>query len=147
MLTPVTSSSELFRTVQNNTFATVTSENKKRSNIHQIFSLINTNNSNNNLHLTDLSSPSSARQRLSRTPIQNSSENHHPIHHSRPKSAVPSSISENSAFHIVHNSNSNHIHNHQQYTALLKILKAQEIQVEQQHKELNEKQEGTEIVS
>ncbi len=147
-LSPVTSSFEHFRTVQNHAFTSFSPENKRRSNLHQLFSSINTNNSNNNLHLNEFSSSSpSARQRLSRTPIQNSSENHHPIHFSRPKSAVPSSISENSAFHIVHNPNSNHTniqhHQQQQYITLLKILKAQEIEVEQQEKRLNEKHEGT----
>jgi hypothetical protein len=145
-LSPVTSSFEHFRTVQNHAFTSLSPENKRRSNLHQLFSSINTNNSNNNIHLNEFSSSSSARQRLSRTPIQDSSENHHPIHFSRPKSAVPSSMSENSAFHIVHNPNSIHTniqhHQQQQYITLLKILKAQEIEVEQQEKRLNEKHEG-----
>ncbi len=66
----------------------------------------------------------------------------HSIHYSRPKSAVPPSLIENNEFHLVHNSNNNHINlqQQQQYTTLLQILKKHEIQVEQQQKELNEKQ-------
>ncbi|CAF1332751.1 unnamed protein product [Adineta steineri] len=151
MLSPVTSSpsssSNYFRTVQNNAFATLSSNNKKRSNIHQLFPSINTNNSNNNINLIDLSPSLPTRQRLSRTPIQEN--RHQSIQYSRPKSAIPpSTLSENSAFHIVHNPNSNHTgiqhQQQQQYIALLQILKAQEIQVEQQQQELNEKQKEIE---
>jgi hypothetical protein len=145
---PVTSSSGHFRTVHNhnttNGFATLTSQNKKRSNLHKIFPSINTNNSNNNIHLNESSSPS-IQKRLSRTPVKTPFENHHTIRNSRPKSAVPSSLTENSAFHIVHNPNSNHInnqHQQQQYVALLQFLKSQELQLEKQQKELNEKQNG-----
>ncbi|UJR09335.1 hypothetical protein I4U23_013578 [Adineta vaga] len=146
-LSPITSSSQHFRTIPSSAFVTLTSDNKKRANIHQIFSSINTNNNNNNINhfLTDStpSSPTSARHRLSRTPI---SENHHPFPYTRPKSAIPSSLTENSAFHIVHNPNSNYTNiqqqqqQQQQYLALIQILKSQELQVEQQEKELNEKQ-------
>ncbi len=138
---PITSSTDHIRTVQNNKtnngFSTLSSQNKKRSNLHQTFPSINTNNSNNNIHSND--SPSSQR-RLLRTPIQNSFENHS-VRYSRPRSTIPSSLNENSAFHIVHNPSNNHINlQQQQYAALLQLLKKQELQVEQQEKELDEKQ-------
>ena len=66
-------------------------------------------------------------------------DNQHTHRRSRPKSALPLSLNDNSAFHIVHNPALNH---QQQYIALLKILKSQEIQVEQQQQELNDKQKG-----
>ncbi len=120
---PITSSTDHIRTVENNkthnSFTTLLPQNKKSSNLHQTFPAININNSNNNIH-------------------SNESLSHTPIRYSRPKSTIPpSSLTENSAFYIVHN-NTNF--QQQQYVALLQILKKQEIQVEQQEKELNEKQ-------
>ncbi|CAF1315035.1 unnamed protein product [Rotaria sordida] len=150
-VSPLNSSSGHFRTVRNNNHnvssTILSSQNKKRSNLHQIFPSINKNNSNNNIHSNESLSSSSINKRLSRTPIKNSLENHQNNNHIRPKSAVPSSIHENSAFHIVHKSNNNHIniqHQQQQYIALLQILKSQEIQLEQQENELNEKQKEIE---
>ena len=90
-------------------------------------------------------------KRSSRAPIQIIEQDfgtldNAPTHRrSRPKSALPSSYHENSAFHIVHNPNTNHSqiqHQQQQYIALLKVLKSQEIQVAEQHKELHDKQKG-----
>ncbi|CAF3148330.1 unnamed protein product [Rotaria sp. Silwood2] len=152
IVSPLNSSSGYFRTVANNnsyvSSTTLSSQNKKRSNLHQIFPSINKNSSNNNIHPNEsLSSPLSIHKRLSRTPLQNSLENHPTINHTRPKSAVPSSMRENSAFHIFHKSNNNHINiqqQQQQYITLLKILKSQEIQIEQQENELNEKQKEIE---
>ncbi|CAF1094305.1 unnamed protein product [Adineta ricciae] len=142
---PITSRAEHFRTISGNVFATLTTDNKKRANIHQIFSSNKSNTINHYLIDSTPPSPSSARHRLSRTPL---SENHSPFPYSRPKSAVPSTLSENSAFHIVHNPNSNYINIQQQqqqeYLALIQILKSQELQVEQQEKELNEKQKEIE---
>ncbi len=143
---PVTSSSGQSRTVQNNNtngFTTLSSQHKKRSNLRQIYPSINTNNSNNNLHSNESSSPL-LQKRLSRTTVKNPIENPHTTRYSRPRSALPSSLNENSAFHIVHNPNGNHTNNNQQqqYLALLQLLKSQENQIEKQQKELNEKQKG-----
>jgi hypothetical protein len=134
------------RTVLNNNigFATLSSpikssQKNKRSN----FPSINTNNSNNNIYINELSSSFPVYhepRRLSRTPTPNTSHNHR----SKPKSALPSSISGNSAFHIVHDPHRTNIpHQQEQYITLLHMLKAQEIQFEQQQKELDEKQKGT----
>ncbi|CAF2767555.1 unnamed protein product [Rotaria sp. Silwood2] len=163
------STSGHFRTVNNknnNVFATLSSsssssikssEKKKRSHLRHIFpsANVNTNNNNNNntINPNEYSSPVSfiiEQKRSSRAPIQiieqdlGILDNHHIDRRSRTKSALPpSSVNENSAFHIVHNPINNHTnlqHQQQQYIALLNILKSQEIQVEQQQKELNEKQ-------
>lgn len=55
---------------------------------------------------------------------------------------MPSSISENSAFHIVHHPSNPQLNQQQQYLALLQMLRTQEKQVEQQQKELTEKEQG-----
>ena len=142
------SSSGHFRTVRNNhdhiSSARLSAQNKKRSNIHEIYRSINQNNRNNNIRLNE--SPS-LKKPLSRTPIQNLFENHHStMNYARPKSALPSSsMTENSPFHIVHHPSSNHRNSQQQqqqHRALLQFLKTQEIQIEQQHNALNEKQKG-----
>lgn len=143
VLPPVTSSPARFRTVHSNTFATLASEpaSNKRANIHQIFSSINTNNNNNHQPDSVPSSPT-FRQRLSRTPVHDGP----PVPcYPRPKSALPSSMHESSAFHIVHSPNSHHasVHQQQQYHALLQLLKSQEMQVDQQEQELNDKQKGS----
>ncbi|CAF1291686.1 unnamed protein product [Adineta steineri] len=162
------STSGHFRTVYNNNnngSATLSSssssikssEKKKRSHLRHIFPSDNiNNNNNNNINTNDYSPPISffiEKKRASRKPIQiveqdfGTLDNHHTNCRSRSKSAfLSSSINESSAFRIVNNSNNNHIHyshnpqQQQQYVALLKILKLQEVQAEQQQKELNEKQ-------
>ena len=156
------STSGHFRTVNNNGVATLsssssssikTSETKKHPNLHHIFPLANINNNNNNhINSTEDSSPLSffiEQKCSSRAPIQiieqdlGILDNHQINRRSRPKSALSSSINENSVFHIVHNPNHNHTHlQQQQYVALLKVLKSQETQVEQQRKELDEQQKG-----
>jgi hypothetical protein len=133
-----------------------TSDKKKRSHLRHVFPSANINNNNNNhVSTNEYSSPVSffiEPKRSSRTPIQiieqdlGTLDNHDTSRRARTKSALPSSINENSAFRIVHNPNNNHIqlhHQQQQYVALLKMLKSQEIQAEQQQKELNEKQKGS----
>ncbi|CAF1277177.1 unnamed protein product [Rotaria sp. Silwood1] len=151
IVSPLNSSSGYFRTIANNnsyvSSTTLSSSNKKRSNLHQIFPSTNKNNSNNTIHSNESLSSPIIHKRLSRTPIQNSLDNHHTINHTRAKSAVPSSMHDNSAFHIVHQSNNNHINTQQQqqqYIALLQVLKSQEVQIEQQKNELNEKQKEIE---
>ncbi|CAF0805586.1 unnamed protein product [Rotaria sp. Silwood1] len=161
------STSGHFRTVNNNNhvFATLSSsssikssEKKKRSHLRHIFPLANVNtnnNNNNNINPNEYSSPISfiiEQKRSSRAPIQiieqdfGILDNHHINRRSRTKSALPpSSVNENSAFHIVHNPINNHTNlqqqqQQQQYIALLRMLKSQEIQVEQQQQELIEKQ-------
>jgi hypothetical protein len=160
------STSGHFRTVHNNNngFATLssssssikTSEKKKRSHLRHIFPSANINNNNNNhVNTNEYSSPVSffiEPKRSSRTPIQiieqdlGTLDNQNTNRRGRTKSALPSSINENSAFCIVHNPNNNHTlvqHQQQQYVALLKMLKSQEIQAEQQQKDLHEKQKGS----
>lgn len=154
-----------FRTVHNNTngFATLSSsssssikssEKKKRSHVHHIFpsANINNNNNNNNNEETLPISFFIEQKRSSRTPIQIIEQDLGTLDNrrSRPKSVLSPIVNENSAFHIVHNPNSNHTHVHQQqqqYIALLKVLKSQEIQVEKQKEELNDKQKGISLSS
>jgi hypothetical protein len=132
---PVTSSTDHIRNKINNGSTTLSSRNKKRSNIHQTFTSINTNNSNNNIHTNE--SPAS-QKRLLRTPIPNSYENHR---YSRTRSTASSSLTDTNAFHTAHNPTNIHINlQQQQYIALLQLLKKQEIQVNQQENELNDKQ-------
>ena len=116
--------------------STKSSLKNKHLHVQQIFPSINTNNNNNNNHLQD--DFFLEQKRSSRTPIQiieqdfGTLDNHR---RPRPKSALPLLNNDHSAFHLVHNQN-------HQYTVLLKLLKSQEIQVEQQQKELDEKQQG-----
>jgi hypothetical protein len=162
------STSGHFRTVPNHTNAFATSssssssikssEKKKRSHLHHIFPSANINNNNNNqINSNEDSLPVSffiEQKRSSRAPIQiieqdfGILDNAQTYRRSRPKSALPSSYNENSAFHIVHKPNHNHTqiqHQQQQYIVLLKVLKSQEIQSEEQQKELHEKQKGFSI--
>lgn len=162
------STSGHFRTVNhnnNNGFTTLSSssssstkssEKKKRSHLRHAFPSANVNNNNNNhLNSNDYSSPTSfiiEQKHSSRTPIQiieqdlGVLDNRSSNRRGRPKSAIPLLNNENSAFHIVHNPSNTSIdlkHQQQQYIVLLKILKSQELQVEQQEKELHEKQKGS----
>lgn len=143
---PLNTSTGYFRTIKNHTNESSTVipyRNRKRSNLNQVFPLINKNNNNNNNSHDSLPSPP-LQKRQSRTPIQSSFEHHHTISYARPKSAVPPSIRETNAFYTVRNSSTNYINmqQQQQYIALLQILKSQEIQLEQQTTELNETQKG-----
>lgn len=109
---PITTSSEYNRTVQNH--RTSHDLNPKRSNIHQTLPSIT-----NKTHLSSTDSPT-LQKRLLRTP---------PIsHYSRPRSTVPT---ENNTLHI--------LQHQQQYRALVQLLRKQEGQVEQQEKDLDEK--------
>ena len=93
-------------------------------------------------------------KRSSRAPIQiveqdlgvldNQHEQINSSRRSRTKSLLPFSTCEKSAFHLVrHPSSHSTSIQQQQYVALLKMLKCQEMQVEQQQKELHEKQKGS----
>lgn len=161
------STSGHFRTVNHpsHAFATFSSssssslksaEKKKRSHLHQIFPSANVNNNNNNpsINSNEDSLPISfllEQKRSSRTPIQiieqdlGTLDNYPSNRRPRPKSAFLATLNENSAFHIVHNPENNHAHiqqQQQQYIALLQVLKSQELQAEQQQKDLHEKQTG-----
>lgn len=107
---PITSSIEYNRTVRNHRISH--DLNPKRSNIHQTLPSINNKTS---LYSTD--SPASQKRRLRTPPIS---------HYSRPRSTLPT---ENITF-------SSHQHQHR---ALIQLLRKQEGQVEQQEKDLIEK--------
>lgn len=88
-------------------------------------------------------------KRSSRAPIQIVEHDMGPLDHRRvrTKSLLPLSNGETSAFHLVHPPPPSHSkpiqeEQQQQYIALLKMLKSQEIEVEQQTKELHAKQKG-----
>lgn len=133
---------------QNQSSTTISSKNtlekKKSPSINHIASLgnINTNNNNNN----DLVTYFIEQKRSSRAPIQIIEQDFGTLnHHHRRARARSQQIlypkCDDSAFRIVHQPIINQ-QQQQQYTALLKILKTQELQVEQQEKELGEKQKG-----
>ncbi|CAF0965543.1 unnamed protein product [Rotaria magnacalcarata] len=144
---PLNSPTGYFRTVTNtnNTenSTILSSRLRKHANFQKVFPSTNkniNNNNNNNIHSNDSLPSPPIQKRSSRTPLQKSFEHHSTISYGRPKSAVPTPVRETSAFHSVRNSNSQQ----QQYIALLQMLKAQEIQLEQQKNELNETQKEIE---
>lgn len=110
---------------------------------------MNTNNNNNNNNNT-FPSETIEQKRPSRSTISNLEDDFGQCDHRRTKmkSLLPLSNGETSAFQLVHpsshsfHSKSVHKEQQQQYIALLKILKSQEIEVEQQKKELYIKQKG-----